>query len=151
MRYWTLAAAMLLTPVAAAAQDDGFDHFVSAGRASALVDSAREGLRAMAEARPNSPDSDPWTVDKTYAIIYSAALELDLLRGQACDEGILRASNCRRMFRPAWLLPPRRGLYRRSQLDRFLNELMAEAELVSRPVCNAARARGLAEHCGQVE
>lgn len=148
---WVTGALLALSSFHAAAQTtDLGEEFINAGRAGALVSIGNEALVALLERLPKG-QGDEWAPDRTYHVIYGAALELDLLRGRACAGEILKGAVCKRLFRPRWLVPPRPGLYQASQLSRFTFKLIAEVERVQRPVCARALTQKIENICFGIE
>ena len=75
------------------------------GRAQALMDQADQVLdRLDGVETVETPVSDAPRSD--YAQLYNATLDLERLRGRACDTGRLSGRWCARRYSASWLKPP---------------------------------------------
>lgn len=149
-----LVAMAVATPaLAQTSNEEDFERYLNASRASTFVENAIQALDQLAEVRPApaARNDDPHTPDRIYELIFDTAMDLERLRSRACAQGVVSGRTCTERFRPRWLVVPRPGLYTRRQLDRMTVELMSALQDVQLPVCEAAAAANVAPECNQME
>jgi len=133
MRIALLLAALL---AAAPARADAPDPYML-GRAQALMGQADQVLdRLDGVATVEAPISDAPVSD--YARLYNASLDLERLRGRACDEGRLSGRWCVRRWSAAWLRPPGGTHPTDAQVLRWSADFAGPAIELSMAICALA-------------